>query len=195
MEDLKIIKEIKKGNIEVYSQIVVKYKKVVFNHSYSFLRSREDAEDAAQETFVNAYKNIKKFRGDSKFSTWLYRITVNVCKNKLKQIQRLRAPLVEEIYHGAEDDEDAGSMINKIKDNEDKNPEVILLNTELKDIIKKSVNELPTEQKTAIILRDVDGLDYNEMAKVLNLSVSAVKSKLFRAREQLRTKLKKYKIF
>ncbi len=191
MEDeLKIVKRIQRGQKKYFSEIIKEYKKVVFNHSCSFLRNREEAEDATQEIFVNIYNNIKKFRGDSKLSTWIYRITVNVCKNKLKQLQRLRAPILEE---APGDDEEAESdrNIRKLREKKEKEPDEIFFKSNTKNIIYRRIGELTEEQRNVIVLRDIDGLSYEEMAKILKLSVSAVKSKLFRARENLREKLEK----
>src|SRR5208283_1842219 len=116
MDEMEIIKKIKKGDANAFREIIQTYKRVVYNHSYSYLRNQQDAEDATQEIFLNVYNNIKSFRGDSKISTWIYRITVNVCKNKLKQLQRQRAPIMDDIYPG---DEEANKQF-EIKDKEEK---------------------------------------------------------------------------
>jgi RNA polymerase sigma-70 factor (ECF subfamily) len=189
MDDLEIIKRIKKGDKESFREIINRYKKVVYNHSRSFLRDDQEAEDAAQEIFINIYNNIKNFRGDSKLSTWIYRITVNTCKNKLKQIKRLKAQISEEAYEN-EDGELEQRLVN-IKDKEEKEPDNLFASESLRSAILKRVDELTEEQKNVIMLRDVDGLSYEEVGRVMKLSVSAVKSKLFRARENLREKLEK----
>jgi RNA polymerase sigma-70 factor (ECF subfamily) len=189
MDDLEVIKRIKKGDKECFREIINKYKKVVYNHSRSFLRDAQEAEDVSQEIFVSIFNNLKKFRGDSKLSTWIYRITVNICKNKLKQLKRLRSRMSDDAYEN-EDGELEQKLVN-IKDKEEKEPDNLFASGNLKAAILKRVDELTEEQKNVIMLRDVDGLSYEEVGQVMKLSVSAVKSKLFRARENLREKLEK----
>jgi RNA polymerase sigma-70 factor, ECF subfamily len=189
MEDADIIKKIKKGDKESFGEIINKYKKVVYNHARSFLRDAHEAEDAAQEIFINIYNNIKKFRGDAKLSTWIYRITVNTCKNRLKQMKRLKSRIADEIYE--EGDEDLEKAVTNIREKEEKEPDSLLASKTLRVSIFKRMDELTEEQKNVIMLRDIDGLSYEEIADVMKLSVSAVKSKLFRARENLREKLEK----
>jgi RNA polymerase sigma-70 factor (ECF subfamily) len=194
VDELEIIKRIQKGETRLFSQIVGMYKNVVYGHAVSFLRNSQDAEDASQEIFVNIFNNIKRFRGDSKLGTWIYRITVNVCKNKLKQVQRLRSHIAEEHYEPGEEDE-MGSLLAEIREKEEKEPDKIYASEQMRTIVFKRISELSDEQKQVIMLRDVDGLSYEEVADMMKLSVSAVKSKLFRARENLREKLEKDNVF
>jgi RNA polymerase sigma-70 factor (ECF subfamily) len=189
MDEKELIKKIIKGEKEYFSEIVNKYKSVVYNHSRNFLRNAQEAEDTTQEIFINIFNNLKKFRGDSKLSTWIYRITVNTCKNKLKQIKRLNANIADKIIN--EDDDESKKMIEDIRENENKDPDNIFTQENLRIVIYKKMKELTEEQRTVIILRDINGLSYEEIAKVMKISVSAVKSKLFRARENLREKLEK----
>ena len=188
MNEEEIIKRIKEGETELFSHIVNKYKKVVYNHAVSFLRNFQDAEDAAQEVFINVFNYLPKFRGDSKIGTWIYRITVNVCTNRLKQIKRRQSRMLEQTK---EDEENIGSILESIMEKEEREPDNILVNSELREIVFKRIGELPDEQQQIIIMRDVNGMSYEEVAEVLKISDSAVKSKLFRAREKLREKLEK----
>ncbi|MGD0566607.1 MAG: sigma-70 family RNA polymerase sigma factor [Candidatus Goldiibacteriota bacterium] len=189
MDDSEIIEKVKKGEVKYFAEIIAKYKKVVFGHAYNFLRSREEAEDASQEIFVSVYNNLKNFRGDSKLSTWIYRITVNMCKNRLKQLQRFRGKMTEEFYE--EGAEEKPSLVDGIKEKEEKEPDKSYASDEVRKTVYKRIDELTEEQRTVIMMRDVDGLSYEEIGQVLKISVSAVKSKLFRARENLREKLQK----
>jgi RNA polymerase sigma-70 factor (ECF subfamily) len=192
MDEKEIIEKVKKGETKYFAEIINKYKKVVFGHAYNFLRNKEEAEDASQEIFVSIFNNLKKFRGDAKISTWIYRITVNTCKNRLKQLQRLRGRMTEEIYEpGAEE---KPSLVDRIKEKEEKEPDKSFASDEIKNTVYKRIDELTPEQRQVITMRDVDGLSYDDMARVLKISVSAVKSKLFRARENLREKLEKDEI-
>jgi len=190
MDEIELIKKIKRGNKELFSEIVNKYKRVVYNHAYSFLRNKEEAEDTAQEIFTTIYKNIKSFREESKLGTWIYRITVNICKNKLKQLKRKNQNIIEEIPEWDEDSEE-NPIEEKLKDKDERTPDNVLVSDEIKKIVFKRMGELAEEQRKVLILRDIDGLSYEEIGKILKLSVSAVKSKIFRARENLREKLKK----
>ncbi len=191
MDEKEIIKKIKKGDTNAFREIIQTYKRVVYNHSYTYLRNQQDAEDATQEIFLNVYNNIKSFRGESKISTWIYRITVNVCKNKIKQLQRQRAPIMDDIYPG---DEEINKQL-EIKDKEEKKPDSILITNEKRKMIYKRISELTSEQKNILIMRDINALSYEDISKIMKLSVSAVKSKLFRARDNLRDMLKKDEIF
>jgi RNA polymerase sigma-70 factor (ECF subfamily) len=190
MDEIELIKKIKRGNKELFSEIVNKYKRVVYNHAYSFLRNKEEAEDTVQEIFTTIYKNIKSFREEAKLGTWIYRITVNICKNKLKQLKRKNQNIIEEIPEWDEDGEE-NPIEEKLKDKDERTPDNVLVSDEIKKIVFKRMGELAEEQRKVLILRDIDGLSYEEIAKILKLSVSAVKSKIFRARENLREKLKK----
>ncbi|MFP4467061.1 MAG: RNA polymerase sigma factor [Candidatus Goldiibacteriota bacterium] len=188
MDEEEIIKRIKDGETELFSHIVNKYKKVVYNHAVSFLRNFQDAEDAAQEVFINVFNYLPKFRGDSKIGTWIYRITVNVCTNRLKQIKRRQSRMLDRTK---EDEENIGSLLEAVAEKEDKKPDNILVTSELREMVFRRINELSDEQKQVIIMRDINGLSYEETARVMKISESAVKSKLFRAREKLREKLEK----
>lgn len=188
MDEKEIIKRIVSGETKYFKEIINKYKNAIYNHSRSFLRNAQDAEDVTQEIFINIFNNLKKFRGDSKLSTWIYRITVNTCKNKLKQIKRLKSKIIEDI---PDEDDETKNSIEEIKENQEKEPDNILAQKSLKSAIYKNMELLPEEQRTVIILRDINGLSYEEIAKIMKISVSAVKSKLFRARENLREKLEK----
>ncbi|MCX8092667.1 MAG: sigma-70 family RNA polymerase sigma factor [Candidatus Goldbacteria bacterium] len=188
MDEKELIKKIIKGEKEYFREIINKYKNLIYNHSRNFLRNAQEAEDVTQEIFINIFNNLNRFRGDSKLSTWIYRITVNTCKNKLKQMKRLKANIIEEID---DDNDETRKIIEDIRENEEKEPDNIFKQKNLRSAIYKNMKTLSDEQRTVIILRDINGLSYEEIAKIMKISVSAVKSKLFRARENLRQKLEK----
>ncbi|MCX7698871.1 MAG: sigma-70 family RNA polymerase sigma factor [Candidatus Goldbacteria bacterium] len=188
MDEKELIRKIIKGEKEYFREIIKKYKNVIYNHSRNFLRNAQEAEDVTQEIFINIFNNLSRFRGDSKLSTWIYRITVNTCKNKLKQMKRLKANVVEEID---DENDETRKIIEDIRENEEKEPDNIFKQKNLRNAIYENIKTLPAEQRTVIILRDIDGLSYEEIAKIMKISVPAVKSKLFRARENLRHKLEK----
>jgi len=194
MDEKELVKKLKQGKSEFFPELISKYKGVVFGHAMSYLRNAQDAEDVTQEIFVNIFNYIKNFRGDSSLSTWIYRITVNTCKNKLKQVSRLRSHIADEPAENPEDGP-AESMVSCIREKEEKEPDNVFVSNEVRNTVYRRMGELPEEQRQVITLRDIDGLSYEEIAKITKQSVQAVKSKLFRARENLRAKLKNDGIF
>ncbi len=194
MDEKELIKKLKQGKNEFFPELISKYKSVVFGHAMSYLRNAQDAEDVTQEIFVNIFNYIKNFRGDSSLSTWIYRITVNTCKNKLKQLSRIRSRIADEPMENSEDGQPE-SMIACIREKQEKEPDNVYISNEVRNTVYKRMGELPEEQREVITLRDIDGLSYEEIAKITKQSVQAVKSKLFRARENLRSKLKSDGIF
>lgn len=189
MDEKELIKKIIKGEKEYFREIINKYKNVVYNHSRNFLRNAHEAEDATQEIFINIFKNLKKFKGESKLSTWIYRITINTCKNKLKQMKRIKANIMEEMP--LDNNGESKNVLEDIREDKRKEPDNIFTQKNLRSVIYKNLQTLSHEQRNVIILRDIDGLSYEEIAKIMKTSISAVKSKLFRARENLRKILEK----
>lgn len=169
-----------------FDHLVLRYKDKVFNLCYRFLGDRQEANDCAQETFVKVYRSLKNFRFDASFSTWLYTITVNTCKNRLKSAEyryRNRKVPIDpkeegEQGHHAELEDPAPSPLAHLE------------SREKETLIQRALDALPQEPKTMIVLRDIEGLSYEEIAHVTGYQLGTVKSKLCRARQQLREKLK-----
>lgn len=163
---------------DAFDRLVIKYQDKVFNLCYRFMGNYHDANDCAQDTFVKVFRSLKKFKGESEFSTWLYRIAVNTCKNKLssltyrvsKMMVRLDKPRTE------------------IKD-ESNSPEAEFEQSEKGRQIQKAIDALPEDYKTVVVLRDIEGLSYEEIAQITGYNIGTVKSKLARARGRLREKL------
>lgn len=192
MDEKEAIKKVQSGETGAFREIIEKYQKPVYSHCRGFLRNEQEAEDASQEVFVNVFKSIKRFRGDSKLGTWIYRITANVCKNKLKQLKRLNAPLIDDASQNEEGE--TVSIVERVKEKEEKEPDREFASKSASELISRRIAELTDEQKQVIMLRDVEGRSYEEIARIMRLTVSAVKSKLFRARENLRDTLKRDEI-
>lgn len=171
---------------EAVDRLVIKYQDKVFNLCYRFMGNYHDANDCAQETFVRVYRSLASFKGQASFSTWLYRIVVNTCKNKLasltyrlsKMFVRLDLPKGEEEKRQIE-----------VKD-ESRSPEVVFSQSEKSKQIQKAIDALPRQQKAVVVLRDIEGLSYEEIAQITGHNIGTVKSKLARARKILREKLK-----
>lgn len=176
MTDSELVSRIKKGDMKAFDALVAQYSKRVANIAYSLLSDREDALDAAQEVFVRVYKNISTFRGDSTVSTWIFRITRNVCTDFLRKRKANTISIDEE-----NDDEPK----TEISD-ESNSPEQIAERNEKVAAVRSAIAQLDETQRTVITLFDMNGLSYEEIAAVMRCPVGTVKSRLYRAREQLR---------
>ena len=183
MDELELIQEIKNGNKNAFSDFVDSHKKFVLNICYKFVGNIDDANDIAQEVFIEAYRTIGKFRGDSKISTWLYRISTNRSLNFLRDNKK---------YSSSESYSKEPGYIENIVSDSDSNPEQNSLNIEKADILEKAVNSLPDKQKAAFILNKKDDLSSSEISQILGLSVKAVESLIIRAKKNLQKLLINY---
>ena len=186
--DQELIKRFQQNNgLAVFDQLVIKYKDMVFNLCYRFMGNYDDANDCAQDTFLKSFKGLKKFRAEANFSTWLYRIAVNTCKNKLASLTYRFSKMLIRIDQ-AKSEEERGT-IREVRD-DSMSPVSLLMKKETDRLIQKAIDSLPKDQKIVVVLRDVEDLAYEEIAAITGHNLGTVKSKLFRAREQLRNKLK-----
>ncbi len=177
-----LIQQAKQGDQAAFAQLVTAYEGKIYNLALRYLGNREDAMDASQEVFLRMYRFLDGFQEDSSFSTWLYRIGVNVCKDLLsRRTKRAEQPLE---YPDEEDESRAADIPDERYD-----PEAIVESAELRKILTDAIQQLPEPQREMIVLRDVQGLSYEEIAETLCLEAGTVKSRLFRARENLRKKL------
>jgi RNA polymerase sigma-70 factor, ECF subfamily len=181
-EDFELIKSfVSRKDKMAFDTLVIKYKDMVFNLSYHFLNNVEDAEDCAQETFIKIYKALSKFKFQSAFSTWLYRITVNTCKNKMQSKNyKMKKKLVS--------DENM-LYLNQSSSDHSENPEKKLEMKENIQILRKLIEKLPAKQKTLIILRDIENKSYEEIVEITGMKLGTIKSTLFRTREALKIQL------
>ena len=176
MTDKELAALIKKGDMNAFNELVGLYNKRVVNIAYSLLSDREDALDAAQEVFIKIYKNIGSFRGDSTVSTWIFRITQNVCKDFLRK----RRAVVQSLDA---DDEDEPKL--EIAD-ESQSPENVSERNERAAALRRAIAMLEENQRIALTLYDLNGMSYEEIAAIVKCPVGTVKSRLYRARESLR---------
>ncbi len=183
--DLDLIDRVRGGELGAFDELVRKYERRVFRISLHITQNEEDAEDAVQDAFLKAYQKLDSFHGDSKFYTWLVRIAVNESLMKLRK----RRPGMVSIDQEIETDE--GTVARDIAD-WGPDPEMQYEQSELNGILKKTINGLPPGFRVVFVLRDVEGLSTEETAESLGLSVPAVKSRLLRARLQLRERLNRY---
>lgn len=173
MDELELIARCKQNDMEAFEKLILAYESKIYNLCFYILKNKDDAMDAAQEVSIKIYKSINKFKGDSKFSTWVYRITYNTCIDHVKK---------------RKDDVPYDDFINSEHTVENK-MEGIIEARELKSEIKNCIMKLNEDFRTIIILRDIDGLSYQEIATILNIEVGTVKSRISRARETLKKEL------
>lgn len=177
-EERSLIRRINAGEPELFELLVVEHQKIVYNLALRMLRHPEDAQDCAQEAFIKAYRSLPLFRGDAAFSSWLYRLTTNVCLDFLRKKKRR-----EELSLTFED-EQAQPLEYAVAD-ERFDPQQELEKKELRRAVRQGLEELPEDFRQVILLREVAGLSYEEIGRQLSLEPGTVKSRLFRARKKL----------
>ncbi|RBW43083.1 RNA polymerase sigma factor RpoE [Psychromonas sp. B3M02] len=181
--DLQLIQRIQNGEQQAFALLVRKYQTRVANILTRYVRSSGDIPDVSQEVFIKVYKSLPNFRGDSAFYTWLFRITVNTAKNYLTS--QSRRPPASDI-----DAEEADSYDGSGALKDEDNPESLLHSQEIKEVILKVIGGLPDELKSAITLRELEGMSYDEIAQIENCPIGTVRSRIFRAREAIDKQLK-----
>ncbi|HEU23792.1 MAG: RNA polymerase subunit sigma-70 [Mesoaciditoga sp.] len=180
MEEQKLIEGLKRSDSNAYSELYREYAEKIGGIARSYL-GVDDVEDVVQEVFIKIYKNIKNFRGDSSLSTWVYRITVNVCKDMLGKKQRRREILTN---FGEQEDEDTRNNIREPVD--DLMPSDELMKTLSAEEISKAIDSLSKEDKLLINLREIEGMSYEQIAEIMDKPVGTIKSRLHYARERLK---------
>jgi RNA polymerase sigma-70 factor, ECF subfamily len=185
-DELALVQAAKAGDIAAFEELVRRYDRNVFRIAQHITQNREDAEDVVQDAFLKSYENLHQFQGQSKFYTWLVRIAVNEALMKLRKRRPERMVSLDEEVKTEED-----SVPREVAD-WSPNPEQQYTQAELRDILARTIQGLPPSFRTVFVLRDVEGLSTEETAEALDLSVPAVKSRLLRARLQLRERLSRY---
>ena len=185
--EMRLVRAVQAGDMSAFDGLVHRHKDRLFNLVYRFLEDYQEADECAQEIFIKVFKSINTFRFESTFSTWLYRIAVNTCKNRIKSSgyrwKKKTVPI--ENPEGSKD----GNPFSEIA-NGALNPMAELEKKERWMRIQKAINSLPEEQNTVVVLRDIQGLTYQEISDITGLNLGTVKSKLARARLALRDILK-----
>jgi RNA polymerase sigma-70 factor (ECF subfamily) len=185
--DAALMLRVKQGDTAAFEQLVEKYKQPVINVVYRMLRDATEAEDVAQNVFVQVFKSAGRYEVSSKFSTWLFTIARNLCLNELRRRSRHPADSMD-VSHPEQEDQ----PWQQFEDKKTFSPPDTLLHGELETKIEEAMAELPENQRTAILLCRQDELSYEDIAKVLQCSLSATKSLIHRGRETLKQKLKPY---
>lgn len=175
--DKELVARAKQGNTRAFDLLVKKYQFKVVNLVSRYVRS-EEAQDVAQEAFIKAYRGLKNFRGDSQFYTWMYRIAVNSAKNYLLSASRKQADQQVDV-DDAEYFNDAAVM------RDHNTPDRVLQSAELQQRVFDTINQLPDDLKTAITLRELEGMSYEQIAEAMQCPIGTVRSRIFRAREAI----------
>ena len=183
--DDELVRRARAGKTEAFEELVRRHERKVYNIAYRMLGNPEDASEALQDTFLRAYRFLDRFQFKAQFYTWLYRIATNVSLTKLR---RRKSPVVMSLDQPVGD---SGDMVFEIPDDQF-SPDLLFKRRELQRKLQQAVDELPEDYRTVVVLRDLEGLSNEEVSKVLNLTVAAVKSRLHRGRLALRSKLEKH---
>lgn len=173
--DAELVRRVQSGDIEAFNMLVQKYQHKIVNLVGRFVSDQTECQDIAQDTFIKAYRAINNFRGDSQFYTWLYRIATNTAKNYL-------ASRTQKSTTYAVDVDDAEHFEGESGLKEYTTPENLLLTDEIKHTVFAAIAALPEDLKSAVTLREIEGLSYEEIAEVMNCPIGTVRSRIFRAR-------------
>lgn len=173
----------REGDVPSFEKLIERYQKTAYNISLRMMQNPEDAKDATQEALIKAFRSIQGFRGDSGFSTWLYRIVMNTCKDELRRKQRTRTISLDQ---GAEGE--PGYRPIELAD-ETLSPETLMEQKNIRSQIQSAIRELPEANRSALILRDIQGFSYEDISELLNCPVGTVKSRINRGRQIMRQQL------
>lgn len=172
-----LLERARNGDDEAFSLLIENYEKYVYNVILRIVEEKEEAKDIAQETFIKAYMSIKTFRKDSSFRTWIYRIAVNTAMDYLRKKVRSEVNLVT----AAEDELEIKSF---------QTPEEVIEQKLTVEMVRREISKLPVDYKIALILRDIEGMNYEEIASILKVNLGTVKSRIWRTRNLLRERIK-----
>ena len=176
--DKQLVEKVKSGDKRAFDLLVLKYQPKILGLVARYVKDSHEVQDVTQEAFIKAYRALPRFRGDSAFYAWLYRIAINTAKNHL--VARGRRPPGSDVdIEDAEHYEAGGAL----RDGE--NPENQLFSEELRRVVNRAIDELPDDLRTAVTLREFDGLSYEEIAEIMECPVGTVRSRIFRAREAI----------
>jgi RNA polymerase sigma-70 factor, ECF subfamily len=182
--DQQLVERVQNGDKQAFDLLVTKYQRKLIRLLSQFVRDPAEVEDVAQEAFIKAYRALPAFRGDSAFYTWLYRIGINTAKNYLVS-QGRKASILQGIdTEDAENFEDGGVL------REMDTPESELMSKQIAQTVNQTLEQLPEELRTAIVLREIEGLSYDEIAKIMECPIGTVRSRIFRAREAISEELR-----
>ena len=182
--DRQLVERAQRGDKRAFELLVEKYQRKLARLLSRFIRDPAEVEDVTQEAFIKAYRALPAFRGESAFYTWLYRIGINTAKNYLMALGR-RAPTSTEVEAEEAEGFEEGEQLRDIN-----TPESVLLSNEIAETVNSTIEQLPEELRTAIQLREIEGMSYEDIAQVMNCPIGTVRSRIFRAREAIAERLR-----
>jgi RNA polymerase sigma-70 factor (ECF subfamily) len=182
--DAELVARVQRGDKQAFDLLVLKYQRKIMRLLSRMIRDPSEIEDVAQESFIKAYRALPQFRGDSAFYTWLYRIAINTARNWLAQNNR--RPSTSSSYE-SEDGETFDETDNLT---DSSNPESEMASRQIAETVNKAMNDLPEELRNAIVMREIDGMSYEDIAQSMNCPIGTVRSRIFRAREAIATRLR-----
>jgi RNA polymerase sigma-70 factor, ECF subfamily len=182
--DISLVRRVQRGDKGAFDALVLKYQHKVVKLVMRYVRTPAEAEDIAQEAFIKAYRALPQFRGDSAFYTWLYRIAINTAKNAV--VSRERSPIDFDL--DLQNPDESYEMHGRLKD--DETPEALAMTDEIRTTVNSAIDALPEDLRTAIVLRELEGLSYEEIAATMDCPVGTVRSRIFRAREAIDRRLR-----
>jgi len=182
--DQQLVERAQRGDKRAFEMLVAKYQRKLGRLLSRFIRDSAEVEDVAQEAFIKAYRALPSFRGDSAFYTWLYRIGINTAKNYLVAIGR-RAPTTTEFDSEEAENFEDGDQLRDVN-----TPEAELMSKQIAATVNETMQALPEELRTAITLREIEGLSYEDIATIMNCPIGTVRSRIFRARETIAERLR-----
>lgn len=180
--DQELVERVQRGDKKAFDILVLKYQHKIIKLISRYIRDESETLDVAQEAFIKAYRALPRFRGDSAFYTWLYRIAINTAKNFL--VSQGRRPPASDL-----DAAEAEQFVDTLRLRDINTPERLLLKDEIEEVVYKSIEQLPEDLRTAISLRELEGLSYEEISLAMDCPVGTVRSRIFRAREAIDKKL------
>jgi RNA polymerase sigma-70 factor (ECF subfamily) len=180
--DSKLVRRVQKGDKGAFDILVLKYQHKIVNLVMRYVRDPEQAMDISQEAFIKAYRALPRFRGDSAFYTWLYRIAVNTAKNHLAAQRRRPTDIELDLQ-----DPEQFDLHARLKETD--TPEAVMISREMRETVEQAIQSLPDDLRTAIILRELDGMSYEEIAETMECPVGTVRSRIFRARDAISKKV------
>ncbi len=182
--DQQLVARVQKGDSRAFDMLVLKYQHKILSLVSRYVRDADEVQDVAQEAFIKAYRSLPSFRGDSAFYTWLYRIAINTAKNHL--VSRSRRPPGSDVEPEQAEYFESGAGLRNIE-----TPENALFGEELKGVVKEAISALSEDLRTAITLREFDGLSYEDIADIMDCPVGTVRSRISRAREAIDVSVRK----
>lgn len=177
MTDQQLIDRIVEGDGSLFNTLVWQWEKPIYNFAYRYLGDRELARDITQKTFIRVYKNLKKLRDPTKFSSWIYQIASNLCKDELKRLSRRDFVSIDMIH---ENNEENGNRIpEQLKEPDQYQPDAEMNKKQIGTIVQKALKQLPEEQRIVIIMKEYQGLKFKEIAEALNQPINTIKSRMY----------------